>query len=264
VELLEQNRVLATLTGTATIPRINSVIDPTRGSLKSLEVTVSSRFLGSASFQQFTRAVADAAWYRPIARNVVLSWHIRGGAIFSPTVDVATQRGSFIPPEHRFYAGGPNDVRGFKRNELGPVVYVVSKAEVDAAAADSNRAINPDSVQVSATGGNTLAVGNVELRLPSPVFGSRLRLAAFVDAGGAWQRGDRDPVIRVTPGIGLRVATPLGPARLDVAYNPYRLQAGPLFQFAPNGDLTPVPGREQFVLDRTSRLTFHFAVGQPF
>jgi outer membrane protein assembly factor BamA len=263
VSLLQQNRVLGTLTGTATIPRVNSLIDPSRGSLKSLEVTLSSRFIGSASFQQFTRAVADAAWYRPLARNVVLSWHVRGGAIFAPTVDVATQRGSFVPPEHRFYAGGPNDVRGFERNELGPVVYVVSKAEVDAAAAE-NRAIENDSVRVSATGGNTLAVGNVELRVPSPFFGSRLRLAAFVDAGGAWQRGDGDPVVRVTPGIGLRVATPLGPARLDMAYNPYRLQAGPLFQFAEDGTLSPVPGREEFVLDRDGRFTFHFAVGQPF
>jgi outer membrane translocation and assembly module TamA len=126
------------------------------------------------------------------------------------------------------------------------------------------REINPDSVQVSATGGNALAIGNIELRIPSPIFTSRLRLAAFVDAGGAWQRGDRDPVIRVTPGVGLRVNTPLGPARLDIAYNPYRLQAGPLFQFDTNGALEPVPGREQFVLDRNGRLTYHFAVGQPF
>ncbi|MGH7578672.1 MAG: BamA/OMP85 family outer membrane protein [Gemmatimonadales bacterium] len=263
VSLLEQNRVLALLTGTATVPRVNNVLDPSRGSLKSLEVSVSSRFLGSASFQQFTRVVADAAWYRPLTRDVVLSWHIRGGAIFAPEVDVASERGNFIPPEQRFYAGGPNDVRGFERNELGPVVYVVPKSEVDRAAADTS-AINTDSVQVSATGGNTLAVANIELRVPSPVFGSRLRLAAFVDAGGAWQRGDRDPVIRVTPGVGLRLATPLGPARLDVAYNPYRLQAGPLFQFDTDGKLEPVPGQNQYVRDREGRFTFHFAVGQPF
>jgi outer membrane protein assembly factor BamA len=96
------------------------------------------------------------------------------------------------------------------------------------------------------------------------VFGSRLRLAAFVDAGGAWQRGDRDPVIRVTPGVGIRLGTPLGPARLDIAYNPYRLQAGPLFQFDTTGALTAVPGQERYVLDRSSKFTFHFAVGQPF
>jgi outer membrane protein assembly complex protein YaeT len=263
VNLLRQNRVLGTLTGIATIPRVNSLIDPSRGSLKSVEVTVSSRFIGSASFQQFTRAVADAAWYRPLARNVVLSWHLRGGAIFAPTVDVATQRGTFVPPEHRFYAGGPNDVRGFERNELGPVVYVVSRGEVDSAAA-AGRPINPDEVQVSATGGNMLAVGNVEVRVPSPVFGSRLRLAAFVDAGGTWQRGMHDPVIRLTPGAGIRLATPLGPARVDIAYNPNRLQTGPLFQFDTDGELTAVPGQDQFVLDRDGRFTVHFAVGQPF
>ena len=131
VSLLRQNRVLATLTGIATIPRVNNVLDPSRGSIKSLEVAVSSRFIGSAAFQQFTRVVADAAWYRPLGRDVVLSWHVRGGAIFAPAVNVASERGNFIPAEQRFYAGGPNDVRGFERNELGPVVYVVPQGEID-------------------------------------------------------------------------------------------------------------------------------------
>jgi outer membrane protein assembly factor BamA len=260
--LLRQNRVLATLTGTARFPRVNNPLDPSRGSQKSLEVTVSSRLLGSASFQQFTRLVGDASWYRPLTRTVVLSWRVRGGVIFAPTVDVATQRGNFIPPEQRFYAGGPNDVRGFERNELGPVVYVVASGHVDST--DGN--IDPDRVQVSPTGGNTLAVANVEIRVPSPVFSNRLRLAAYVDAGGAWQRGanSTDPVIRVTPGVGIRLNTPLGPARLDVAYNPYKLQSGPLFQADETGTLTPVDGQPTYVLDRDGRVTYHFAVGQAF
>lgn len=262
VLLLKQNRVLATITGAASFPRVNNPVDPTRGSFKSLQVTVSSRVLGSASFQQFTRVVGDASWYRPVDRDVVLSWRLRGGVIFSPTVDVATQRGSFIPPEHRFYAGGPNDVRGFERNELGPVVYVVPQSHVDSTGGD----IDPDRVQVAPTGGNTLAIANVELRVPSPVFSSRLRLAAFVDAGGAWQRGSEasDPVLRVTPGVGLRLTTPLGPARLDLAYNPYQLQSGPLFQVDADGGLSEVPGQPTYALDRKGRLTFHFAVGQAF
>jgi outer membrane protein insertion porin family len=265
VSLLRQNRVLATLTGTARLPTTNNPIDPSRGSVKSLEITESSRFLGSAQEQQFTRLVGDAAWYRPVTRDVVLSWHLRGGIIFSPTVDVASQSGSFIPPEQRFYAGGPNDVRGFERNELGPVVYVVSKREVDDPTGDAGQ-INPDSVQVAATGGNTLAIGNVELRLPSPILSSRLRLAAFVDVGGAWQRSEQrsSPVIRVTPGVGLRLGTPLGPARFDVAYNPYKLQSGPFFQFDESGALTPVPGQPSYTLDRKGRITYHIAVGQPF
>jgi hypothetical protein len=68
----------------------------------------------------------------------------------------------------------------------------------------------------------------------------------------------------VTPGVGLRIATPLGPARLDVAYNPYKLQPGPLFQFDPAGNLTPVLGQDSYVLPRKSKYTFHIAVGQPF
>ena len=195
---------------------------------------------------------------------MVFSWRLRGGAIFAPSVDVATLSGNFIPPEQRFYAGGPNDVRGFDRNELGAVVYVVPKGEVDTAAIDM-RSINPDRVTVAATGGNTLAVGNVELRVPSPFFSSRLRLAAFVDAGGVWDRGSGNPaVIRVTPGMGIRLSTPLGPARLDVAYNPYKLQAGTLFQVDTLGALTPVPGEGSYVKARSSNFTFHFAVGQAF
>jgi outer membrane protein assembly complex protein YaeT len=261
INLLQQNRVLATLTANASIPRTNNPIDPSRGSLKSLELTISSRLLGSASFQQFTRVIGEAAWYRPLARDVVLSWRIRGGAIFAPRVDVATESGNFIPPEQRFYAGGPNDVRGFDRNELGPVVYVVSEEHLDSVGVDR---LDRDSVQVSATGGNTLSVGNVELRLPSPIFSSRLRLAAFVDAGGVWQRGSggTGAVIRVTPGIGLRLNTPLGPARVDVAYNPYKLQSGTLFQFDSAGTLTQV--QSSYVRGRGSKFNFHIAVGQPF
>ena len=264
VALLRQNRVLATLTATGTLPHVNNPLDPSRGSLASLDLTWSSRLLGSSSFQQFFRAVGDYSWYRPLTRDVVFSWRLRGGVIFAPSVDVATQTGNFIPPEQRFYAGGPNDVRGYERNELGEVVYVVPKGEVDTAAIEM-RDIDADRVTVAAIGGNTLAVGNIELRAPSPVFSSRLRLAAFVDAGGVWQRGSGNPaVIRVTPGMGLRLATPLGPARLDVAYNPYKLQAGTLFQVDTTGALTPVPGQESFIKARGSKFTFHFAVGQAF
>jgi outer membrane protein insertion porin family len=253
---LRQNLVLATLTALGTFPRVNSPIDPTRGRIGSVEMTHSSKYIGSSSLQQFTRFSGGMSWYRPLSRDVVLSWRLRGGLIFSPTVDVANVSGAFIPPDQRFYAGGPNDVRGFNRNELGPVIYVVPVG-FDTI---------PDSVRVAATGGNTFALGNVEIRVPSPVFSSRLRLAAFVDVGGVWQRqGPRsERVIRVTPGAGIRIATPLGPARLDVAYNPYKLQPGTLFQFDRPGNLTPVPGQAAYVLPRDRKYSIHIAVGQPF
>ncbi len=253
---LRRNLVLATLTALATFPRVNSPIDPTRGSIRSVELTHSSKYIGSSSLQQFTRLAGGMSWYRPLSRDVVLSWRVRAGLIFSPTLDVGEVSGAFIPPDQRFYAGGANDVRGFERNELGPVIYVVRAGFANI----------PDSVRVAATGGNTLLVGNVELRVPSPIFSSRLRLATFVDAGGVWQRQDNlsGRLIRVTPGVGIRIATPLGPARLDVAYNPNKLQPGTLFEADPDGNLTPVPGAGAYVLARERRYTFHIAVGQAF
>ncbi len=265
IEPLREKRVLATLSALGTFPRVNSPIDPTRGSFGTLEVTHSSTYIGSSSLQQFTRFVGGMAWYRPLSRDVVLSWRVRGGLIFSPTLDVASGTGAFIPPEQRFYAGGPNDVRGYERNELGPVVYVTPKSHVDSVQ-PLGLPIDPDSVRVAATGGNTLVLANIEMRVPSPVLSSRLRLAAFVDAGGVWQRQGRRPtaVIRVTPGVGLRVATPLGPARLDLGYNPYKLQPGTLFQFDQDGNLTPVAGEGSYILPREGKFTLHIAVGQPF
>jgi outer membrane protein assembly factor BamA len=188
---------------------------------------------------------------------VVLSWRLRGGLIFSPTVDVANVSGAFIPPDQRFYGGGPNDVRGFERNELGPVIYVVPQGFANV----------PDSVRVAATGGNAFVLGNAEIRLPSPVFSSRLRLATFVDAGNVWERegSSNGGALRITPGLGVRIATPLGPARLDAAYNPYKLQPGTLYEAdSLSGSLTPVPGEGSYVLSRKNHWTFHFAVGQAF
>ena len=202
------------------------------------------------------------AWYRPLSRNVVLSWRVKGGLIVSPDVEVASETGAFIPPEQRFYAGGPNDVRGFDRNELGPGGLRDTPERGDRSGLHRSP-IRSGSRLLVATASR---LANVELRVPSPILSSRLRLAAFVDAGGVWQRGGnaRTAVIRVTPGVGLRVATPLGPARLDVAYNPYKLQPGTLFQFDAAGNLTPVAGTGLLHPAPQRKFTFHIAVGQPF
>jgi len=268
IDELQQRRLLAALTARVSRPRTNSLVDPTRGSNATLEVTFASKIIGSSALEQFTRVLADVAWYRPLGGDVVLSWRLRGGLIFSPSVAVGSQTNAFVPPEQRFYAGGPNDVRGFGRNELGPVVYVVTSTAL--ASVPTPGQLPPDSVQVAPTGGNTLAVGNVELRFPSPILPSRMRLAAFLDAGMLWERGQTDIAparLRLTPGFGFRVATPLGPARLDIAYNPYTLLPGTLFKSDSSGALTKV--QEGFSVDRRSRLlgvplTVQFSVGQPF
>lgn len=263
---LRQSQFLATITAGVSMRRANSLIDPTRGHVLLSEGTVSSRYFGSSSTQEFIKVLGDGAWYRELDRDIVLSWRIRLGAIFAPRVNFTSQAVSFIPPDERFYAGGPNDVRGFSRNELGPVVYVVETAETDSARI--LQLIDHDSLRVrfSATGGNTLVVGNVELRIPSPLLASRMRLAFFVDAGTVWERSQTDvalPALRFTPGFGFRVATPLGPARLDIAYNGYERQPGALYRASrATGDLEKI--HDSFTSGRRSSVTFQFAIGQPF
>ncbi|MDZ4675513.1 MAG: BamA/TamA family outer membrane protein [Gemmatimonadota bacterium] len=261
ISRLREKRLLGTVTASASRQRVNNLLDPTRGHLFSGEATVSSRVLGSSSLTEFTRFIVEGSVYRSLGGDAVLATRLRGGLVFSPRVSLASDAASFLPPEQRFYAGGSDDVRGFARNELGPVVYVVrGEAIIDGEVPDGE-------VRVVPTGGNTLVVANVELRLPSPLFSHQLRFAAFVDAGTLWQRGGTgllSAAMRVTPGIGIRATTPLGPARLDVAYNPYELERGTLFRTTPDGGLEILKTDYRRSDRDRGRLTWHFSVGYPF
>ena len=112
--------------------------------------------------------------------------------MFAPSVALDSASGNFIPPEERYYAGGPNDVRGYNVNELGPVVYVYPADSLTLGLQDSlaRGLVQP---RFSATGGNTVTIGQFEVRVPSPIWSSRVRLAAFVDAGSLWERGKGEP-----------------------------------------------------------------------
>lgn len=262
---LQEQRLLGVVSASISWPRQNNPLDPTRGHIFTFDASHSSRFTGSARFQTFTRVSGDAAWYRTLGNSgFVLSWHLRGGTIFSPRVSLDSASGNFIPPEQRFYAGGPNDVRGYDLNELGPVVYVLGRDSISAVAQDSldRGQLRP---RFSATGGNTLGVAQVELRIPSPVWGSRLRFAVFVDGGTLYERGRTNlaPIrFRITPGAGVRIQTPLGPARFDVGYNGYDQPPGALYLQKSDGTLSLV--QTDFTQKRKSRLSYHISFGQPF
>lgn len=263
ISQLRQRRLLATVTVGVQRIRVNNLLDPSRGNAASVEATHSSRLIGSSKFAQFTRVVGDGSLYRPVGASV-MAFHVRSGAVFAPELALGGGAANFVPPEQRFYAGGPNDVRGFNRNELGPLVYVVQEKDVSDTL--GMRVIDTAAVRTAATGGNTLFVANAELRVPSPIFRAGLRLAVFVDAGSVWERGGgpgSGPALRITPGAGLRFVTPLGPARLDLAYNGYALAPGRLYLLHPAGDLELLQQQFQRV-SRNSRWVFQLGVGQAF
>lgn len=218
-----------------------------------------SQLLGSDN--EYLRLVAEGTTYRTLRPGWVLSANLRAGRFLGT---VLGDRDGYIPPELRFYAGGPNSVRGFQRNALGPTAYVI-RPVLDS---DGDLTEEQDTFP-SATGGTQMLLSSLELRTPSPFFGDLLRLAYFVDAGHVSVPGTDlgTSTVRFTPGAGLRFITPVGPIRLDVSYNAYAAEPGPLYFADPFRGL--IQYQDNYQPDSPSlwslrRLQFHFAVGQAF
>jgi outer membrane protein assembly factor BamA len=193
----------------------------------------------------------------------VFAGSMRLGNFFrTASVDPDRPDNDFLPPEERFYAGGATTVRGFSPNALGRGVYFTS----DTLDADSSFI---DEATFVPTGGTSLGIVNAEVRFPSPLFPKLLRLALFIDAGAVgtgnlWNLDASD--WRYTPGAGLRVTTPVGPARVDLSYNPYAPQRSVLFYAdETTGTITPI--RDDFANRAPGffeRLRIHVAIGQAF
>lgn len=281
LERMTQPRFRNTLGFNYLQDRTDHPLDATRGHIIRSAVAWAAPFLSSDV--TFVRWTAEGSAYRIVRPGWVLAGSVRFGNFFqSASLNPARGDNDFLPPEERFYAGGANSVRGYERNHLGPGVYVadhqltlengvVVPAEQEikktGETADTTYKACEDCAVFVPTGGTSVAVVNAELRLPSPLFRRQMRLAAFIDAGSIstgnlWDLGKRD--WKITPGVGLRIITPVGPARVDMAYNPYPPPEGRLY--ISEGDQL-VLVREDFRTPEPgffSKLKFHVAIGQAF
>lgn len=239
---LQRNNRLAALEYSLVRERVNDPLRPTGRSTVRLTVRHASTLIGSDRSQQFNRGTGDVSWYRALRGGATLVAHLRAGVVYGGGTTPRT--GGFIPPQERLYAGGPTTVRGFRQNELGPAVYIVSR--YDTVRANGRTFYRADSTSITErvvpTGGNTLIVGNLEAQVPSPLAPKLLQVAVFADAGKLWNRGttsraaslsDEGPSVKITPGMGIRIASPFGAIRVDLGYNGYRLPAGAAYYNAP-------------------------------
>lgn len=210
-------------------------INPTRGYVWRAESRNSATFLGSDPQLTFIKGVGDFAWYHPLTLGSVVAFRLRVGSIWGG----ATVNGIRQPPQQeRLYAGGASSVRGYQQNELGALLYVFN--DLDTVTVQH---VSPDTVyftfpsdtrrarRVVPVGGNTLFVTNLDYRVPSPFLPQLLQFTLFTDVGTVWNRntltnfGGFSP--RVTPGLGVRIFTPLGPIQVNAGYNPYPPKFGP-------------------------------------
>ena len=284
--------------------RTDNAISPTRGYLWRAEGrTSASRLLGTSPNLFFNKATGDFALYRPIGDGSVLAMRARAGAVVGRRT--ATDSVGFVPPQERLYAGGATSVRGFQQNELGSVVYIAGNRAIDTTETAPGSgvyrmAVRPEAVRIDRTvplGGNSLLVLNFDYRIRDPfLFPDRLQYTLFMDAGAVGTRTADDLGIglrqlRWTPGVGLRILTLIGPVQVNVGYNGYDREPGPLY-FNPNVsslncvtpgntiDLVPSPTNPAVLVPVTpqacpdfdppprtrflQKLTFTFSIGPDF
>jgi outer membrane protein insertion porin family/translocation and assembly module TamA len=205
--------------------------DPVNGYRWAIDMKYGHAEIGKTLPIDFGRVQLEATTYRPLGERFVLALRGQVGAVVAPA-----DRSFLLPPAERFYGGGQNSVRGFGQNLLGPGSYIVDKIDtvVGPGGTQVGQAIdNREPQRMAPSGGNAMWIANFELRTRHGWPIEILRWVAFVDVGRVWNTTDVFSVTnadaRATPGLGIRLLTPLGPFRLDVGYNPNTLEPGPAF-----------------------------------
>jgi outer membrane protein insertion porin family/translocation and assembly module TamA len=227
-------------------------VEPKSGYIIGGELRGAAPAIGSDPSQQFAKGTLDISAYKSVSKHVVLAGRISGGLI-SATNDTT---GSKLPPyQERLFAGGPNSVRGFGQNLLGPVVYLVGSDQFNI----DTIALTPESKTLAYVlknpnasvnrpqplGGNAMFVFNAEMRIRDPFFPDLLQYVPFVDGGQVWTQVpnvNNFHLLRsvlVTPGLGFRISSPIGPIQINLGYNPYPNQKGPVYFASP---VDPVTG----------------------
>lgn len=211
--------------------RRDDPLNTTRGQYDTIGLSLAKSFpstqLGSnipTEFADFSRLTFQDAWYHPLGSKgqIVLARSTRLGILlpFGPEQEVTstnpvtqvstTSLQRVIPLPERFFSGGTDTLRGFAINQAGP----------------------RDPVTGFPIGGNALLINNLELRFP--LIGQNIGGVLFYDLGNVYTTVSALPraLLRIhqpsitdlnytshTVGVGLRYLTPVGPIRLDLAYN---------------------------------------------
>jgi outer membrane protein insertion porin family/translocation and assembly module TamA len=234
-QIADSNRVLAVIGTRFSRDRRNSADSASDGGFVRLDLRAASPLILSDKSLTFQKGVIDAAWYQRMGPGVV-AVRARAGLIGGGQ---ATDFARFAPPQERLYVGGENSVRGFRQNELGPVIYVTSNDSARAQAViDAPTETIRDSllqamtVRVIPTGGNAMYVGNLEYRLSLP-FVRGLQTVAFLDVGALSQSGiqtiNGSNQFRFTPGVAIKYFSPVGPVQINFGYNKYNPVAGAVY-----------------------------------
>ncbi|MBI9066733.1 MAG: BamA/TamA family outer membrane protein [Salinivirgaceae bacterium] len=163
----------------------NNIFNPTQG--YKFNANVAYNGFGFNQDFQFYKIDISNIKYFSLSTNVVLAAKVKAGVLQT------FKKESHTPIGERYYMGGASSLRGWGRNEISPI-----------------------STNGFAVGGNTMIEGSLELRFPIyDIFGG----AVFVDAGNVWTDSYAiyANALHYNTGLGIRIKTPIGPFRFDMA-----------------------------------------------
>ena len=177
---------IASLTPTLVWDFRDDRFNPRRGSVHQASLELATAALGGTV--DFVKSDLSTSWFFSWLPPTVLAFSGRLG-LAGPFAGTDS-----LPIQDRFFTGGSTSVRGFPEDKLGPL----------------DSAGNP-------LGGNALVVLSAEWRFP---LWGWLGGAVFIDTGTVTPEVSdlRLSAFKSGAGAGLRVATPVGPIRLDVGY----------------------------------------------
>jgi len=308
INALRRRQALSPLALTGQVDRTDDPFSPAVGTRARIDLEHASAY--TASEYRYNRAYADASAYRRVRSRGVLAFRVLGGWVgalastraavgVAPDAPQEAIQASILHPRKRFYAGGSQSVRGFGENQLGPRILTIPASQLERIGCDLSTpagvaACDPDRTVTNADGttdhledkdftprplgGNTLIGGNVEYRFP---VWKQLGGVVFVD-GAIVSQGSLHNATKgtgaITPGLGARYYSPVGPIRVDLGFNPLLSQdlivvtetvvngKRQILQLPDTQRRTYAPARtEGGVVSRTlNRLTLHLSIGQAF
>lgn len=166
----------------------DNLFDPGRGLFMELKNEVAGGFLRGTD--AFVRSTFDAKYFYPIYRNTIFAAAMKLGwmELFGDARE--------IPLSEKFYAGGPDALRAFDLQKVGPL----------------------DERNVPIGGKFQLVLNAAEIRQSIYKW---LGGVVFLDIGNVWAETGQLSLtdMRLSPGMGIRLSTPIGLARLDCGIN---------------------------------------------